>query len=89
MAAIQLDFNFIDDNHDIRMLQKQLDAISDSVTRTRKRLFAEIGELRKAYAKIALENAELKNKLNAICGEAIIWDYICDDQLFKLRENND
>lgn len=86
MNAIQLELNI--DNRsreDMRLyyMQMQLDAACESMDRTRKKLFAELGQLKKQYADLVRANAELKASLRT---EKQEWRYLDNDCLFEISD---
>ncbi len=88
MNAIQLEFNLDDfDEYDIRLscMQKQLDAMNESMGKVRRKIFAEVGELKKLIHCLQQENELLKNRLN-MENPKIGWDYSKNHELFSLKE---
>jgi hypothetical protein len=65
-------------------MQKQIDAISASSGKVRRKLFAEIGALHKICVEMQRENVELKQMLNVLRDEKIEWNYIQNDKLFEV-----
>jgi hypothetical protein len=78
---MQIEFNFDDDVEG--RLQRQIDEINESARKVRKKLFAEIGQLKKLCTNLATQNFELKNKLNHITKEDDVWVYKEGCELFK------
>ncbi len=63
MIEIQLEFNLDKlSASDLRMveMQKQIDTMSESMHKVRKKLFAEVGDLKKMVLKLQTENDKLK-----------------------------
>lgn len=88
MEATQLKLN-IDNESDVRFLvmQNQIDAIHESLGKTRRRLFSEIGEMKKHIIFLKGENEDLKNKLKGINNEKTEWIYSPQNgSLFNVRE---
>ena len=88
MNAIQLEFNLDDsDEYDIRLscMQKQLDAMNESMGKVRRKIFAEVGELKKLIHCLQQENELLKNRLN-MASPRIDWDYSWNNELFRIKE---
>lgn len=86
---IQLELNI--DNRsveDVRadIMQKQMDAIHESLTKTRKKLFAEVGNLKKLLGEILIENDRLKDALSKTNHEKVEWIYKQEDSLFDVKE---
>lgn len=87
MNAIQLEFNLDDsDEYDIRLscMQKQLDAMNESMGKVRRKIFAEIGELKKLIHCLQQENELLKNRLME--SPKIDWDYSKNHELFSIKD---
>lgn len=83
--TIQLEFNLENESYEAtrcNQMQKQLDLINESLNKTRKRLFCEMGELKKICHQLKVENGELKEVVRDIKGEKIEWLYSQDGQLF-------
>ena len=86
MNAIQLEFNLADESPEalrFNQMQAQIDQMSDSLGKARRRLFAELGELKKLYASIAAENHELKSALNEFKCQKTEWVYGQNGSLFE------
>ena len=67
--AVQLEFNL--DNRtpeemQIYIMQKQIDEFCDSMGKVRRRLFSEMGEMKKICMNLQQENEELKSILNEL-----------------------
>jgi hypothetical protein len=86
MVAIQLEFdieNKCDVERKIDYMEKHIAALDNSLTSVRKRLFAEVNQLRKMCDKLNRENHDLRYK---IVGEKIEWNYESDEVLFEVVE---
>lgn len=84
MSAIQLEFNLDDaDEYDIRLscMQRQIDAIGESMGKVRRKLFAELGEVKKVCFMLQQENESLKGMLKS---EKVEWKYSVNDKLFEV-----
>lgn len=82
MNAIELEFNFqnkTDEEMTLFLMQKQIDAMQESVNKVRKKLFSEIGEIKRLCADLKLENEKLKIMLKI---EKNSWEYKKEDYLF-------
>jgi regulator of replication initiation timing len=89
MTNIQLEFNInnVSDNEmKLSIMQKQIDQMSESTGKVRRKLFSEIGEMKKLYNELKMENQELKMKLREINNEKTEWVYATGDYLFDVRE---
>lgn len=85
---IQLELN-LDDKAPIDvcidMMQRQINAMNESMGKVRRRLFAEMGELKKMITMLQQENDMLKNRLNSVENKRTEWIYSQDNELFKIR----
>ncbi len=68
------------------IMQKQIDALCESLTKTRKKLFAEVGALKKMLGEILIENDRLKDALSKTNHEKVEWLYKQDECLFEVKE---
>ena len=88
-TEVQLEFN-IENNtpEEVRLLimQKQIDAMSESMGKVRRKLFSEMGELKKLYAELQRENQDLKTILKELKNERTEWAYGENGCLFDVRE---
>lgn len=87
MTAIQLELNLKNDpESEIKLdyMQKQLDEMRESMQKVRKKLFAEVGELRKICSSIQIENQELKKIMAEGKNERTQWAYTQGDYLFDV-----
>lgn len=88
MAAIQLEFNIDDKSpEELRFcnMEKHLGAMDESMGKVRRRLFAEMGELKKLCASIQQENTELKTLLDQLLERKNNWIYAEGELLFDLN----
>ncbi len=87
MCEIQLELN-IENNSliDSRLheLQLQIDAINASMSKVRKKLFAQVSELQKTCMSLELQNQDLVRKLRELSQEKEEWKYLEGDNLFQL-----
>jgi hypothetical protein len=83
MTAIQLEFNF-ENKSDVEIelgyVKKQLADIQESTGKVRRKLFAEMGELRK-------EVQELKDLIRSLHHEKIEWVYGQEGCLFDVSKH--
>jgi hypothetical protein len=69
MDAIQLELNLdcvSQEAMEMLYMQKQVNEVHVSVNKVRRKLFAEIGELKKSLAEIQLENLQLKEQVREL-----------------------
>ncbi len=91
MNDIQLELNLQDKSFEemtLISMQKQLDAMSESMGKVRRKLFGEMGEMKKLYAALFAENETLKLKLNELTHEKTEWVYQNGESLFEVCEKN-
>jgi len=89
MNAIQLEFNVENECYTdlkVSLMQRQLIAMEDSVGKVRRKLFAEMGEIKKMYGEMKIENEKLKDALRLLNDEKTEWDYGQDGYLFDVCE---
>lgn len=89
MNCVQLEFNIEDKNPEeikLSLMQKQIDQLSESMGKVRRKLFSEMGEMKKLYAELQKENEQLKIMLKELKNEKTEWNYGQDDCLFNVRE---
>lgn len=88
MEAIQMQLNVLgksDDELKYSLIQQQIDAINESVGKVRRKLFAELGEVKKQHALLMIEHQELKEKLRGSNGK-VEYVYNQEGNLFLVRE---
>ena len=89
---IQLEFNFENKTPEemtLQMMQKQIDKMCLSVEKVRKKLFAELGEVKKLCVILQQENEELKSIVKEVRHGKTEWVYGKDRQeglLFDVRK---
>ena len=87
---IQLELNFQDKSFEemtLISMQNQMDAMQESMHKVRKKLFGELGEVKKLYASLFAENETLKIKINSLSNENTEWFYKTEDALFEERKS--
>lgn len=87
--TIQLEFNLENEtteNIKLASMQKQIDIMSESVGKVRKKMFAELGEVKKLLHTLKTENETLKKEIRELKGEKIEWLYPESDYLFAVKE---
>lgn len=88
--SIQLELNIDDKTPEeiqLYMMQKQIEQMHESMGKVRRRLFAELGEMKKLYLKLQTENVELKTFIKELNNETPEWVYGQNNCLFNLEEN--
>lgn len=68
------------------IMQKQIDALSESLTKVRKKLFAEVGALKKLCGELHQANEILKTSIERVDPEKIQWVYGEGESLFQVVE---
>lgn len=84
--TLQLEMNLEDRNTEemrIYHLQKQLDSISESLGKVRRKMFCEITEVKRICSKVMQENEELRSLINRLNDAKKEWVYTQDDFLFQ------
>ncbi len=66
--------------------QQQLNLMNESMGKVRRKLFAEIGEVKKLYANLLAENESLKLQIRQIVSEKTEWVYDRDGFLFDMKD---
>lgn len=82
----QLELNLEDkNNEDLKLfhMQKQLDAMNESMGKVRRKLFSELTEMKKLLGLITQENESLKVTVHKLQNQKQEWAYTQDDFLFK------
>lgn len=84
MTAIQLEFDIYKEEDDRRIfiLQKQIDEVLESFGKVRRKLFAEVGELKKICSQLQLENIDLRSQVMEMRGDKFNWVYGVNEKLF-------
>lgn len=82
---LQLPLDDTDTDNKLAGMQSQIDAIAVSSGKVRRRMFAELGELKKLCQLLAIENEMLKDMLREKKREKTEWLYGGED-LFKIME---
>ena len=67
------------------IMQKQIDALSESLTKVRKKLFAEVGALKKLCGELQQANEILKTSIERVDPEKIQWVYGEGESLFQVE----
>lgn len=91
MNAIQLEFNLENRSEEemhLYMMQKQIDEMCQSMNKVRKKLFAEVGEMKKLCDRLQKENMDLKDALKELKNEPqkTNWIYGQNGRFFDVSE---
>lgn len=89
MTNIQLEFNInniSESEMKLLIMQKQLDEMNESMGKVRRKLFSEMGEVKKVCHNLQIQNEELRLKLKELKNEKTEWIYKTGDNLFDVRE---
>lgn len=92
MSAIQLELNIhAESQEDFKLscMQKQIDEICVSMGKVRRKLFAEMGEVKKLCHSLERENKELKSLLEDLKNEKVKWVYAQEGYLFNVSEHKE
>ena len=69
----------------IDLIQKQVDATNESMGKVRRKLFAEVGELKKMILALQQDNAMLKNQVAMLLNQRTEWVYSQNEELFSIK----
>lgn len=91
---MQLEFNFDNKTPEelkLEEMQKQIDELNESMGKVRRKLFAEMGEIKKLYMEMKNENELLKSilKENENEKEKTQWSYAQENYLFCVRKSEE
>ncbi len=84
MSAIQLEFNINNESEEdyrFSYMQKQINEMNESMGKVRRRIFSEVGELKKLILSLREENETLKKRVH----EKTDWQYMINDSLFDIQ----
>lgn len=85
---IQLELNLQDKapaEMQLDLMHQQIKAMDVSMGKVRRKLFAEVGELKRMVISLQQENEQLKNRLNAMENKRTEWIYSQENELFKIK----
>lgn len=74
--SVQLEFNFHEKSEEdqaLDLLQNQIDSLNESVGKVRRKLFAELGDLKKEVLALKEENERLSSHLRALGQGNLDW----------------
>lgn len=89
MESFQLEFNFenksAEENY-LSQMQRQIDTACGTMSKVRRKLFAELGAMRDKLDKVTRRNESLEREIMRIKGEKIEWLYCQDDFLITVHD---
>lgn len=59
----------------MKQIQRDLEKLNDSMGKVRRKLFSELGEVKRLYAEMKKENDDLRSSLRELKNEKIEWEY--------------
>lgn len=65
-------------------MQSQIQLMNESFGKVRRKLFAEMNEIKKLYLQMKQENRELREQLRAIGHPSTQWTYSVGESLFEV-----
>lgn len=89
---VQLEFNFDNKSPEemtLHLMQQQIDKIFLTTEKVRKKLFAELGDVKKACVILQQENNELRSILKEIHHDKTDRHYRRDGYLFDVRKSQE
>lgn len=89
IAQIQLELNLNDETSDalkVVVMEKKLFELSDIMGKVRRKLFCELGEVRKVCDQLRDENRKLRELVANMTGRKPEWVYLQDGFLCDLKE---
>lgn len=87
--SVQLEFNLDNKSpEEVKeaIMQKQIDEACESMDKVRRKLFAELGQLKKEWAQLKQENEELKKDMGVLKNQKIEWTYGQNGLLFGIKD---
>lgn len=87
--CVQLELNLEDKNSQemkLFILQKQIDTMNESMGKVRRKLFMELGAMKKLCLTLVTENEVMKQQLREVRNEKIEWLYASNDTLFSEKQ---
>lgn len=85
---MQTEFNFESKSQlelDFDLMNKKIDEIKESTAKVRRKLFAEVGELKKQNLELQRENANMMRMIRDLHHEKTEWEYLQNGKLFELK----
>jgi len=90
MNPIQLEFDLNNDagkDPELLSLRQEVEAMKESMGKVRRKMFSELGELKKGYLALYLEHEKAKEDLRKLKNEKIEWVYGEGEYLFQVNQN--
>lgn len=87
-TEVQLEINLEDKTTDemkIYLMQKKIDEVCESMGKVRRKIFADLGEMKRLCVETQQENRELRETLKKLTGQREEWVYLQDGWLFDLK----
>ena len=91
MNPIQLEFDLNNDagkNPELLSLRQEMEAMKNSVGKVRRKMFAELGEMKKTYFALYVEAEKMKDDLRKLKQEKTDWIYKEGEYLFQINHNH-
>ena len=88
MNPIQLEFDLNNDagkNPELISLRQEMEAMKESVGKVRRKMFAELGEMKKSYFAVYVELEKAKDDLRKLKNERTDWIYKEGEYLFQIN----
>ena len=70
----------------LSLMQKQIDEMRESMGKVRRKMFAELGEVKKMHDTLIKEYADLKTSVSAMLNQKTEWLYQNGDTLFEISD---
>lgn len=89
---IQLEFNFDNKTPEemtLYIMQQQIDKLCVTTEKVRKKLFSELGEMKKVCAALQEENEQLKSTIQEIRHGKTQWTYRQNGYLFDVSKHQE
>jgi L-lactate utilization protein LutB len=86
---IQLELNFQEKTPEemtLSLMQKQINEMHESMGKVRRKMFAELGEVKKMHDRLIKEHADLQSSISAMLNQKTEWLYQSVDTLFEIAD---
>ena len=71
----------------LSIMQNQLHLMNESMGKVRRKLFSELGDVKKMYQEMKIENQMLKSKIDTLHHQKTEWLYQTNDSLFEINQH--
>ena len=91
MNPIQLEFDLNNDagkDPELISLRQEMEAMKESVGKVRRKMFAELGEMKKTYFAVYMELEKAKDDLRKLKNEKTDWIYMEGEHLFQVNHSH-